>query len=817
MAHEWVSFASLAAGSSAFALGAGVALSNRLQRKLTPSFEEAYLKDTLPFDSVWDDKITLQSKNGVLSRLIKVRGSNTDNLTSDEIHHLFLKRKKWLDELAQMNVLVKVFTTREEITRTLKGTYDTDVLQSVHNQWMNQFDRTFLNYHYIVLCVAPQLPSSLDKIRDKIYGKKTEVTSFHEHILREATALTLEALHDLEPQMIKNDESLSSLLSFWTSLIHGRSAPIKPLSSHLSDQMVSCQVGFDTQKGHIEWEDEFGKRFGAIISLNKWDKDSSPQLMKELSSLKGQFIICQLLKGSSKAKSLLYLMDQKKQRNLLEDLFPNDQVMQEFDAAIELVTSDQASLYAYQCSIILISNNQEELTSLIEEARRIFKSYGVLPIQETIALEYVWRSQFPGSESFVRQTHPLSHNVSHLLTFDYEPKGLARCDWGEGPIRLFKTSSGSSYALQLHSCDEKEALANSIVIAPAGSGKTTFFQHLIGGALRHKNLRAYIFDRFNGTRIFTQSMGGNYIDFTNQQTSLFNPFYCDDNPQERVFLPQLLCMMAGTQDEENLEVAQRAIQILFKVPKEQRLLKYLLDDLLPAQSLLKRRLLPWVEGGALGQWFNGSREINGKLEAYDALDLTSHRLVSFEMTDVQANPQVANTVTQYITHRIRRVIREEALPHFIFIDETAPLIQDNYFKSSVGVFFKEHRKLRGSINVCFQNIKDLKESGISSVVLDQCPTRFLFPNPSAKREDYADFDLTDSEWAYIKGESKLSRSLKHSVLVKRFNESVILDCDLSSLDPYLKLYRSGSESVKLAKHLQHQWSHQWVTHYLNAA
>ncbi len=816
MVHEWVNVASLAAGSSALALGAGIALSNRLQQKLTPTLEETFLKDTLPFDSVWEDKVTLQSKNGILSRLIKIKGTNTDNLTPDDARQLFLKRKKWLDELAQMNVIIKIMTTREEITRTLEGTYDSEVLQAVHNQWMEQFDRTFLNHHYIVLCVAPQLPSALDKLKDKMYGRKTEVSAFHEHILREATSLTLEALHDLEPHVIENEGNFSPLLSFWTQLIHGRSLSIKPLTSHLSDQMVACQIGFDSQQGHIHWEDEKGKRYGAIISLNKWDKDSSPQLMKELNALKGQFIIFQQLKGYSKAKALLYLMDQKKQRNLLGDLFPNDQVTEEFEAAQELVISDQASLYGYQCSLVLISSSYEELAVLIDEARRIFKSYGVLPIQETSAIEYVWRSLFPGIESFLRQTHPLSHNVSHLLTFDHEPKGLARCDWGEGPLRLFRTSSGSSYSLQLHSSEEKEALANSIVIAPAGSGKTTFFQHLIGGALRHQNLRAYIFDRFNGTRIFTQSMGGNYIDFTNQETSLFNPFYCDDTPQERAFLPQLLCMMAGAQDEESQEQAQRAIQILFKVPKEQRLLKYLLDDLLPAQSLLKRRLLPWVEGGALGQWFNGSREIEGKLEAYDALDLASHRLVAFEMTDIQANPQIANTLTQYIIHRIRRIIREEALPHFIFIDETAPLIQDYYFKSSVGVFFKEHRKLRGSINVCFQNAKDLKESGISSVILDQCPTRFLFPNPSAKREDYADFDLTDSEWSYIKGESKLVRSLKYSVLVKRFNESVILDCDLSSLGPYLKLYRSGSEAVKLVKHLQHQWSHKWVNHYLNA-
>lgn len=83
MAHEWVSVASLAAGSSALALGTGIALSSRLQQKLTLSLEESFLKDTLPFDSVWEDKVTLQSKNGVLSRLIKIKGTNIDNLTPD--------------------------------------------------------------------------------------------------------------------------------------------------------------------------------------------------------------------------------------------------------------------------------------------------------------------------------------------------------------------------------------------------------------------------------------------------------------------------------------------------------------------------------------------------------------------------------------------------------------------------------------------------------------------------------------------------------------------------------------------------------------
>ncbi len=85
------------------------------------------------------------------------------------------------------------------------------------------------------------------------------------------------------------------------------------------------------------------------------------------------------------------------------------------------------------------------------------------------------------------------------------------------------------------------------------------------------------------------------------------------------------------------------------------------------------------------------------------------------------------------------------------------------------------------------------------------------------------FDLTDAEWSYIKGESKISRTLKRSVLVKRQSaqghpESVILDLDLSPLGPYLKLYRSGSEPLQLVKQLQKQWGQdQWLDPYLHAA
>jgi hypothetical protein len=114
-----------------------------------------------------------------------------------------------------------------------------------------------------------------------------------------------------------------------------------------------------------------------------------------------------------------------------------------------------------------------------------------------------------------------------------------------GPSTLFKTASGGAYALQLHASDQKEALANAAVIAPAGQGKTTFFEHLIGGALRHDRLRAYIFDPFNGTRIFTEATGGTYIDLADEVQTQLNPLQVDDTQENRTFVHQFQSFGGG--------------------------------------------------------------------------------------------------------------------------------------------------------------------------------------------------------------------------------------------------------------------------------
>ena len=148
------------------------------------------------------------------------------------------------------------------------------------------------------------------------------------------------------------------------------------------------------------------------------------------------------------------------------------------------------------------------------------------------------------------------------------------------------------------------------------------------------------------------------------------------------------------------------------------------------------------------------------------------------------------------------------------------MLEDPLFRGHVKELFREHRKLRGSISVCFQDASAIETSGIKDTILNQCQTVFLFPNPNADRQAYEMFNITDDQWAFIKGTTK--NTPRRAVLVKRIapenNEAVILDIDLSPLGPYLKLYRSGSDSVQLVKQLQVQFGlENWKDRYLEVS
>jgi type IV secretion/conjugal transfer VirB4 family ATPase len=773
----------IAAGAGAAALAAMPAV----RRFVVPQPAETHLSDLLQFDRCEDGE-TIRTKDGALVQTVLLRGIDVGGMTGDELDGYLVRRKAWFEKISNSKLTIKLLTTRDLASYELAATYGNPMLQSIHDTWNEDFARVFVNRDVVVFSVPKD-------------GRAER------QILRDAVRDALDALAAYGPELLDNGQGeYSPLLTFWATLVNGFPTLVGSFTDRLSERLVANTVQFGPEEGLIRYIDGPSTLFAAALSLSEWGEESSGRIILDLLRLDGRVTVFQVVQGLDKAQAVFDLAKNSRQALLG---FKNPFTSSDFGEAEANIQGDRASYLRHQLSIFLSAESREELERLITQARRVFLNYGVKPAIEGAAAEWLWRCRLPGFDTFVRPTNLLSHNLAHLCSFQREPAGLERCDWGEGPLRVFRTASGGAYAFQLHASDQKEALANSAVIAPAGSGKTTFFEHVIGGAMRHERLRAYIFDRFSGTRIFTQATGGTYIDLADAKSTQLNPLQADDTKENRAFVHQFLMQLAGVDDDDSREVVTRGVDAIFGVAKSKRSLNSVLQTGFDTGSKVKKGLLKWTGDSPNASWFNGER---------DSLDVKGARLVAFEMTEVQKEPALAAAMVTYIMHRIRQVVRAQALPHLIFIDETAPMLEDSVFRGYVAQLFREHRKLRGSINVCFQDAGALLKSPIAETVLNNCPTLILFPNANAQPEDYAALRLTSEQWAFVKGTSNLAAHLKRGVLIRRGNEAVFLDVDLSGLGPLLKLYRSGNEPLALMRQLQQEWGiDQWVGHYLDFA
>ena len=757
-----------------------------LRRMAFPKFKETYLSDFLPFYQIGEDQKTLVCRDETLVRIIELKGVDIQTTTSGEQEFYFSRKQAFFDAMAERGGFFRIITRREKVVTEDKAYFDHGVLQRIHDKWQAQFQHCYQTTHYLL-------------IQSK---KRSE--------LEDLTTVALEHLSAFKPEILGNREeregtTSSPLLTFLGSLINIEKRNIYACQTNISEAIISSQVLFHSQEGLIEIREAQNACFHTVLSLKGWGDSASEHILTEILHLPFEFEILHYFKSFKRLEASSTLRYRLRQENLL---FPNIFKNEEFDTATSNIEAGNCSLFDHQLTFFIKGETPEKAQHNLDEIRKTLLNFGIKPVQEFDTIEWLWFSRYPSYDIMSRPRSLLSNNLASFVSFDGNPSGYIESDWGRGPLRYFKTSSGNAYALQVHISDRKEALAHSLTIAPSESGKTTLFQHLIGGALRHKDLRAYIFDRFNGTKIFTHAVGGSYIDLSSKNALHLNPLQCADMSENRTFLTQFLLRLGGCADDTSLEIAGRAVDLLFKTPLAARSLKSIYGVAFDTKSDLKLGLKKWVEGPY-------SKLLNGDT---DSLDFNAARLMSFEMTDLQRDPVVAAALTEYILHRIRSQVRGDASPHMIMIDEAALMLEDPLFARQTQVLFREHRKLRGSINICFQDAQALFKSGIGESILNQCQTLFLFQNLNATQEDYVPLNLTSSEWAFVKGVSALSKHIQRGVLVKKGRESIILNVDMRGLGSLLNIYKSGSEPLKLMRELQAKFQGEgaWVEHYLDS-
>ncbi|WP_165356656.1 hypothetical protein [Sphingosinicella sp. BN140058] len=771
------------AGLLASVAGGAAMLVPAVSRRLLPMPKETRLVDFLPFEEMMADRMTIKTKRGDLLRVIKVAGAELQVTSQNEHEALGIARRTWLSQIADRGAHARVFTVRTAIRPGQLMPHPNTHMARLAATWESSFEgSSFLTDHYIVISV------------DKKAGKLA---------LGEAVDLTKAALSPFDPQVLKDGDGGESPLKILGRLASPISRPTPHYSrgASVSEQITSDTVEFASDKsGRIYWTSGLRKKSMAIVGVKTWGDATEERMLADLASLKFEYTIYHHIEPLSRTAGTMKLDTAKR---MARTTFMTENAHAQFAAVGEIIgggAEDTQVLCNYNLNLIVEADTDEELDRYLSQINTVAAQNEVTTVVEGPASQAVWFSMFPTYDKLPRPWKFLAVNVATLLAMQRNSKGADRSPWGEGPVTILKTSTGSPYNFVFHDTSDpgnREPLGHMLVIGPSGSGKTVTVSWLAQMAMRFPELRVFFFDRFYGTEVVTRMAGGNYVRFDDDSCAM-NPLQMDlSQPRNREFLTTWMKLITGLTDDASSEQFGQMLDILEAEPsRENRRLKEIWDSAFSADSAAREAIRPWISDNQHGHVFNALN---------DSLDLGA-RMTSFDFTTLLSDEQKDNlgpAVVSYIMHRTMDVSVHRGHPALYFVDETAPLLRNEFFAAKFAAGLQEGRKL-GQIFICaFQRPNAIEETPHAQTIIGQCATQIFFKNVKAKEEDFRIFGLTGRELDFVLGRSH--GHLKRAFLLRRMSEagveSVIIDSDMGVLGDGLQTFASGTTKVRLIRDL----------------
>lgn len=770
-----------ATGALASVVAGAVLLVPKVSRKLMPLPKETRLVDFLPFEGMMVDKKTIATKRGDLVQVIRIAGAELQVTNENEHFALFTARRTWLSQIAERRARARVFTVRTAIRPGQLMPHPLPYMRSLAQKWEKSFEESsFHTDHYIVLSV------------EKDGGRVA---------IEEAVQLTLAALTPFKPEVLtsENGESPLKILGRLASPI-SRPAPKYIKGANVSDQISADTVEFaDDKTGLITWNTGAQKRFMAVLGVKAWGDYSEEKMLADIASLNFEYIIYHHVEPLNRAKATTTLdINYRLARTTLITETAQDQ----FSAVSEIVAGgaeDSQVLCNYGLNFIVEADSEKELDSRISQINTIAAQYEVTTVREGAASQAVWWSMFPTYDTVPRPWKPLAANVATLLAMQRNHKGASFSPWGKSPVTILKTSTGSPYNFVFHDMSDpgnREPLGHMLVIGPSGSGKTVTISWLATMAMRYPELRVFFFDRFYGTEVVTRMVGGNYVRF-DDATCAMNPLQMELNPRNKDFLATWLKLITNLTDDASSEQFGMALDMLEHIPLDERNLMKIWNTAFPADSKARAAIRPWISENQHGQVFCAPK---------DSLDLGS-RMTAFDFTtilDEQRTDNLGPAVVSYLMHRTMDVSVNQGYPALYFVDETAPLLKNEFFAAKFAAGLQEGRKL-GQVFICaFQRPNAIEETSHAQTIIGQCATQIFFRNVKAKEEDFKIFGLTHRELDFVLGRSH--NHIRRAFLLRRMSEtdgveSVIIDADMGPLGIGLQAFASGNASVRMIREM----------------
>jgi type IV secretion system protein VirB4 len=598
----------------------------------------------------------------------------------------------------------------------------------------------------------------------------------------------------------------SRVLEFLGLLLNAERAPVPLPTASIDEVLATTRLIFGVET--VEYRLPTRTRFGAVLGIKEYATPTTVGMYDALLSAPFEFVLTQSFSFLSKAAGQGLLQRQYNQmanagdfavsqaeqlKEALDDLTSNEFVMGDHHFTLQVLSGTAAK----QSN----ATSQQQLKALNDDvalARTILADTGLTTAREDLALEAAFWAQLPGCFAMRPRKAPItSRNLCAMAPFHNFPGGRPTGNhWGDA-LAMFVTSARSPYHFSLHASDpndpdggSRKDTGHTFICGPTGSGKSVLIGFLVT-MLARQGATQVLFDKDRGLEIMTRALGGTYLPLKNGVPTGFNPLQLSPTPENIEFLKVWLrALVRGTvpltiREEADLDAALVGTLALDASSRRlSRLIEF--TDATRAEGI-HMRLSRWCESGRGDYaWVfdNAEDSLAGQLEQAS--------LFGVDVTDFLDNALTRSPVTLYLFHVIRQLL--DGRRFVCWMDEFWKLLADPAFEGFSKDGPKTWRKLNGVMCLATQSASDVLESPISRTIIEQTPTKILFPNPDANEAEYIEgFGLSEREFKLLKEQLEPG---SRQFLIKQGHYSVVCQLDLKGFDAELKVISGRASTVE---------------------
>jgi type IV secretion system protein VirB4 len=603
----------------------------------------------------------------------------------------------------------------------------------------------------------------------------------------------------------------SGVLEFFAFLLNGEHQVVPLPRAPLSEVLATTRVIFGGEV--IEYRRPAQTRFGAILGIKEYATPTTVGMYDGLLSAPFEFVLTQSFSFITKATAQGLLQRQYNQMSNAGDFAVSQ--AEELKEALDAVTANEFVMGDHHFTLQILtslSSTRTEATNAdrikrlnddLARARAMLADTGVTTAREDLALEAAYWAQLPGCFSLRPRKAPItSRNFCAAAPFHNFPSGRATGNhWGDA-LALLITRGRSPYYFSLHASDPKDPdggsrkdTGHTFICGPTGSGKSVFIGFLVA-MLSRQGATQVVFDKDRGLEILVRALGGTYLPLKNGVATGFNPLQLPPTATHIEFLKGWLrSLVRGTtalsvREEADLD---HALMGTLALERSARRLSRLIEftDVTRAEGI-QARLARWCQS-ARGDyaWVFDNPE--------DSLvgQLSEAALFGVDVTEFLDHALTRAPVTLYLFHVIRQLL--DGRRFVCWMDEFWKLLADAAFESFAKDGPKTWRKLNGVMCLATQSASDVLDSTISRTIIEQTPTKILFPNSDANASEYIDgFGLSEREFRLIKEQIEPG---SRQFLVKQGHYSVVCELDLKGFEAELKVISGRTSEVERMQRL----------------